>query len=173
MSLTLLFGLTFSFFLTSLPFGKKTSLNLIVKKSLEHRATFYNHQNEIFHISKMALHSLTTLCFRIFICAPLMALPISIALVLWMYNISFHRCTVETKDSYSNLVGHHTDWYENVGAWEQMVKKEFLRGLCCKKGGFIKAWGQDPWVERVVLGSGGVTCYILSSWEGVRDSISL
>lgn len=42
-----------------------------------------------------------------------------------------------------------------------------------QKGGFIKAPGQDPWAERAVPGSGGVAHYMLPSWEGVRDSVSL
>ena len=29
-----------------------------------------------------------------------------------------------------------------------------------QKGGFIKAWGQDPWAERRALGLGGATDYI-------------
>ena len=31
-------------------------------------------------------------------------------------------------------------------------EKEFLRCLWCKKGGFGKAQGQDPWAERAALG---------------------
>ena len=40
-----------------------------------------------------------------------------------------------------------------------------------QKGSFIKAQGQDPWAERAALGSLGVAQYILSGWEGVRDSV--
>ena len=55
---------------------------------------------------------------------------------------------------------------------ELVAKKEFLRHFWCKSG-FIKAWRQDPWVERAALGLWQVTDYILSRWEGVRDSTSL
>ena len=36
-----------------------------------------------------------------------------------------------------------------------------------KKGGFIKASGQDPWAERAAPGSREVAHYIRSSWEGL------
>ena len=42
-----------------------------------------------------------------------------------------------------------------------------------QKGGFIKARGQDPQTERAALGLEGHSDYIPSSWEGVRDSLSL
>ena len=33
-----------------------------------------------------------------------------------------------------------------------MAKKEFLKTSLVQKGDFIKAWGQDQWAERTVLG---------------------
>lgn len=40
------------------------------------------------------------------------------------------------------------------------VNKEFLKSSLMQKGGFIKAWGLDPWAGRAaqpVCGGGGVT----------------
>ena len=44
-----------------------------------------------------------------------------------------------------------------------------------QKGGFMKAWGQGQglWTERAAMGLLGVAVYILSSWEGAGDIISL
>ena len=35
---------------------------------------------------------------------------------------------------------------------ELRADKEFLRCPWCKKGDFIKVWGQDPWAGRAALG---------------------
>ena len=39
----------------------------------------------------------------------------------------------------------------NVGFWE-WSRKNSWDVFPCKKGGFIQAWGQDPWAERAALG---------------------
>ena len=52
-------------------------------------------------------------------------------------------------------------------------QERILEMSLVQKGDFIKARGQDPWTERAAMGSRGEAHYILSSWEGVRDSVSL
>ena len=47
-----------------------------------------------------------------------------------------------------------------------MAKEEFLRRLWSKERGLIKAQGQDTWAGRAAHN-------ILSSWEGVRERVSL
>lgn len=56
---------------------------------------------------------------------------------------------------------------------EQTVKKEFLMCLQCKKGGLIKAWGQDQWSEKAALGLWEMADYIVLSLEEIRVSLSL
>ena len=52
-----------------------------------------------------------------------------------------------------------------------MVRRPWPRKIfetsLVQNGGFVKAWGQDLWAERVALAVGGVAHYILSSWEGL------
>ena len=51
---------------------------------------------------------------------------------------------------------------------ELTAKKEFLKMSLVQKGDFIKAQGQDLWVERAALGLCRVTAYILCSLGGSK-----
>lgn len=53
------------------------------------------------------------------------------------------------------------------------MNKQFLKMSLVQKSDFIKTQEQDLWAERAVLGLRRVTDYISSSWERVRDKISL
>ena len=52
-------------------------------------------------------------------------------------------------------------------------QERILEMSSVQKHSFIKAQRQNPWAERAALGPRGVADCILSSWEGVRGSISL
>ena len=63
------------------------------------------------------------------------------------------------------------DAMKTLGFRSEQTRKN--SGLQCKERGFNKARGQDLWAERAALRLVGVAEDILSSWEGVRDSLSL
>ena len=55
-----------------------------------------------------------------------------------------------------------------VGIQEQMIKKEFLKYLQGKKGGAVKSLGGTRRQRELHWAA-----YMLSSWEGARDNVSL
>ena len=48
-------------------------------------------------------------------------------------------------------------------------QERILEMSSVQKGGFIKAWAQEPGPERAALHLKRVTDYILSGWEGGKD----
>ena len=50
-------------------------------------------------------------------------------------------------------------------------QERILEPSLVQKRGFIKAQQRDLWAEKAALGSSGVAHYIVSSWEGIRDSV--
>lgn len=92
------------------------------------------------------------------------------------HNLIFLSSTIHPTN-----IPYHLFWHPNIAYkhlfftsshQEQIVKKEFLRNLQCKKSGFIKAQVQDR-CRKDALGLWGVSNYIFSSQEEVRDSVSL
>ena len=51
-------------------------------------------------------------------------------------------------------------------------QERILETSVVQNGGFIKAWGQDPWAGKAAaLGLRWVADYIPGSWEGFEDSV--